>query len=304
LIIYYDESGNPLACRYISGSTDKLFYYVTNLQGDVTDIVDTSGNTVASYVYDAWGNATITVNQNNVAQINPIRYRGYYYDSESGLYYLISRYYDPVIGRFINGDSVVAEVAGSVHGFNLYAYCFNNPVNMEDSNGNWPRWLSGAVTFVAAVVMVAAVATGNLPVASAAAKVTISAGSEYIARTAHYNRNIFNNTNYTEKDLINQGYEKEPESSDKFHQNNQKNGERNRKYVIGDWFSSEVVYYSDGIINYTPEDEGTFNIYSGDNDFLNIVVHGLFDVVPYILWGNSDEDSTNIIDRITMIWKN
>ena len=174
---------------------------------------------------------------------------------------------------------------------------------MPDPSGNWPRWITAVVTVVAAAVTVVAVATGNLAVASVAAKVTMAAGATYIAQTAHYNRNALNNSNYTEQELIDRGYQKEPNSADKFHQNNQVDGQRNRKYVIGDWFSSEIVYYSDGTINSTPEDVGTFNVYSGDCPFLNIVVHGVFDVVPYMLWGNSDDDSTTIVDRFIVIWE-
>ena len=185
----------------------------------------------------------------------------------------------------------------------MFAYCNNNPVSMIDTNGDWPRWITAAVAVVAAVVTVAAAATGNLPVAAVTAKVSMAAGATYLLQSAHYSRNTYNNTNYSENELIEQGYQKEPASSDKFHQNNQYNNQRNRKYVIGDWFSSEVVYYSDGTINSTPEDEGTFNVYSGDCPFFNFVVHGTFDVVPYMLWGNSDEDSTTIVDRFMMIWE-
>ncbi len=74
---------------------------------------------------------------------NPFRYRGYYYDEESGLYYLNSRYYDPVTGRFINADGYVSGIGGDIQGYNLFAYCFNNPINLSDSNGNWPKWVSG-----------------------------------------------------------------------------------------------------------------------------------------------------------------
>ena len=95
---------------------------------------------------------------------------------------------------------------------------------------------------------------------------------------------------------------------DKFHQNNQVNKERNRKYVIpnektGGWFSSEVVFFSDSTINNTPEDTGTWNVYSGDNIILKVIVHGYFDVVPYMAWGNSYDDSTTIIDRFEVIFK-
>ena len=74
-------------------------YYVKNLQGDVMRIVDTSGTVVANYTYDVWGKVTAS---SSIGQTNPIRYRGYYYDTETGFYYLQSRYYDPTIKRFIN----------------------------------------------------------------------------------------------------------------------------------------------------------------------------------------------------------
>lgn len=124
-----------------------------------------------------------------------------------------------------------------------------------------------------------------------------------VCKAVHYGRNKLNNTDYTEQELIDQGLEAESSDSDKFHQNNQLNDERNRKYVIGEWFSSEVVYFADGTINTTPEDVGTFNVYSGDNPVLNILVHGIFDVVPYMIWGNNRNDSTTVIDRVIMIWE-
>ena len=74
------------------------------------------------------------------AQFNPFRYRGYYYDSDFGFYYLNSRYYDANTGRFINADGEMSDVGESVLGYNLFAYCFNNPVNMTDPDGNWPSW--------------------------------------------------------------------------------------------------------------------------------------------------------------------
>ena len=80
-----------------------------------------------------------------VGQANPFRYRGYYYDTETGYYYLNSRYYDPTTGRFLNADSVVSGTGESVQGYNLYAYCFNNPVNMSDLDGNWPFFVITAI---------------------------------------------------------------------------------------------------------------------------------------------------------------
>ena len=76
-----------------------------------------------------------------LAALNPIRYRGYYYDVETGLYYVSSRYYDPVTCRWINADGVIAGTSDSVQGYNQFAYCFNNPINMEDETGHWPKWM-------------------------------------------------------------------------------------------------------------------------------------------------------------------
>ncbi len=120
---------------------------------------------------------------------------------------------------------------------------------------------------------------------------------------AHYNRNVCN-TEYTLEELDKMNVDPVEDEDAKFHQNNTINDTPNEKYVVGDWFSSEVVYYSDGTVNDTPEDMGTFNVYSGNNEFLNVIVHGPFDVIPYMIWGNSPDDSTTIIDRIAMIWRN
>jgi len=128
----YDATGRPTAVS-LNGT---LYYYVTNLQGDITAIVDTTGATVVTYTYDAWGkNLAISGSMaSTLGQYNPLRYRGYVYDQETGLYYLQSRYYDPGIGRFINWDSWVATGQGLL-GNNMFAYCGNNPVMRVDPTG-------------------------------------------------------------------------------------------------------------------------------------------------------------------------
>ena len=90
-----------------------------------------------SYTYDAWGNSSVVVNENNVANINPFRYRGYYYDVESGLYYLMSRYYDPQIGRFISPDTQDYLDPDTIGGVDLYAYGLNNPIMYVDPTGHF-----------------------------------------------------------------------------------------------------------------------------------------------------------------------
>ena len=145
LLYMFDEAGTRYSFLY-NGST---YYYVFNGQGDVIGITDGYGNMLARYTYDAWGKPlTITDgagndvsgNASHIANVNPFRYRGYYYDKESGLYYVGSRYYDPQTGRFINADGYIADTNGNIHGSNLFAYCFNNPVNMSDETGAWPSW--------------------------------------------------------------------------------------------------------------------------------------------------------------------
>ena len=125
----YDENNQPLAMKY----NNTLYYYVLNAQGDVVRIVDSSRNTVASYTYDPWGK--IISSSGTLANVNPLRYRGYYYDSETGFYYLQSRYYDPEIGRFINADSYASTDATGLLSTNMFAYCENNPVMRVDPTG-------------------------------------------------------------------------------------------------------------------------------------------------------------------------
>ena len=138
LTFLYDESGNKFGFIY----NGAYYYYDINLQGDVVGIYNSNGVKVVTYEYDPWGVITNITDTSgiDIGTINPIRYRGYYYDNETGFYYLQSRYYDPGICRFISADSQIAGVGGNVLGYNQFAYCFNNPVNMSDDTGNWPKW--------------------------------------------------------------------------------------------------------------------------------------------------------------------
>ena len=158
---FYDESGRPFAMTYQrADDAPQTYYYVLNLQGDVVKLVDVSGAEVASYEYDAWGN--VLLQSGSMASTNPLRYRGYYRDSETGFYYLQSRYYDPANRRFINADRYV-NANGDLIGFNMYAYCSNNPVMFTDPSGeniwDWlkdkandvEKWLSDTFGFAAYV---------------------------------------------------------------------------------------------------------------------------------------------------------
>ncbi len=97
---YYDANGTRIAFKY----NGTMYYYVYNLQGDVTHIMKSDGSIVGTYEYDAWGKIINLSSLTTIAGVNPFRYRGYYYDNESGLYYINSRYYNPEWGRFLNAD--------------------------------------------------------------------------------------------------------------------------------------------------------------------------------------------------------
>lgn len=147
-VFLYDENGIVGTMFSKNGATATPYFYRRNLQGDVTAIYDREGNRVGEYAYDAFGNcSTIYGGANDVVKNNPIRYRGYYYDKDTGLYYLNARYYNPQWRRFISPDSTEYLNPESVNGLNLYAYCNNDPVNYADPNGNF------AISLVAGLVI-------------------------------------------------------------------------------------------------------------------------------------------------------
>ena len=141
-IFYYDFEG-VAAFKYTDkNNNDMLFFYQKDAQGNIIAIVDSTGSVVVQYWYDAWGNHKVVyengdeiTDQNNIGNLNPFRYRGYYYDTETGLYFLQTRYYDPEVGRFLNRDSVQYAAPETINGLNLYAYCLNNPVEYVDPDG-------------------------------------------------------------------------------------------------------------------------------------------------------------------------
>ena len=145
LVLYlYDADGSPIGMQYrnttyAEGVFD-TYWFEKNLQGDVVAVYNQAGTKLISYTYNAWGSSSATYyngGASTTAKYNPFRYRGYYLDSESGFYYLNSRYYDPSIGRFITADKLatVKATAFSVTDKNLYAYCDNNPVTRTDNGG-------------------------------------------------------------------------------------------------------------------------------------------------------------------------
>ena len=142
----YDSDGTRVGFTYNGAA----YYYMTNAQGDVTGIVDSSVNSVVEYSYDAWGKLLTTAGSmaETVGKVNPYLYRGYYYDSETGFYSLQSRYYDPETGRFINADDtdvLTASLDSPNWNKSLFAYCDNDPVNRKDEGGQLWNFIVGAV---------------------------------------------------------------------------------------------------------------------------------------------------------------
>ena len=238
LCVYlYDADGAPIGMQYrtesMSAGKFYTFWFERNLQGDIVAVYNEDGTKVCTYTYDAWGNVTLTwVNSlatNLYAVYNPFKYRGYYHDTETGFYYLQSRYYDPIVGRFINADG---QINNGILGLNAFNYCSNNPVMRIDSNGqgwwipvcaavgciiggaskivsnlitgqDWNTGLIGAAIGGAVYGGIAA-ATGNLVAAgfaSAAAESFVNEATSYIPRVSSWNgyeqkslnaENIFN----------------------------------------------------------------------------------------------------------------
>lgn len=131
LEFFYDMTG--LSSFKYNGAT---YYYRKDMMGNIIAILDSSGEIVVEYSYDAWGNHKIKAYNQTVANANPFRYRSYFYDTDTGLYYLKTRYYDPEVGRFLNMDAVDYADPETLGGLNLYSYCNNNPVMYVDPTGH------------------------------------------------------------------------------------------------------------------------------------------------------------------------
>ena len=161
---FYDGFGHLSTIYYTFGGSRAIYHVTTNMQGDVNAIYNSSGTLVARYEYDAWGNTLSVTDASgnpitawyNIANANPIRYRGYYYDKDLDLYYLQSRYFDSNTGRFLNADKFVTTGQG-VLSYNMFAYCLNNPVNFSDSTGHWRERIEKIIGFIKFVIFVAMV---------------------------------------------------------------------------------------------------------------------------------------------------
>ena len=154
---------------YKHGQTTELYYYVLNAQGDVIALLNANGALVASYNYGAWGNYSVhdkdgkkNTSTSFIGHINPLRYRGYYYDRETRLYYLQSRYYDFANCRFINADTFATTDANGFLSANMFAYCENNPIMRTDETGE----LTASIVGMAVGAGVGALVSGLAQIAS------------------------------------------------------------------------------------------------------------------------------------------
>ena len=139
LHFFYDSNGEVIGFRYNGND----YFYVKNAMSDIIAITDSNKNIVAEYRYDPWGKVLNEDNLTAIGNLNPFRYRSYYYDSDIKMYYLQSRYYDADVGRFINCDDVnYIGVTESEVSYNPFAYCENNSVCGQDPEGNYSSKLA------------------------------------------------------------------------------------------------------------------------------------------------------------------
>ena len=146
---FYDNEKRPTMVEF----NGTLYSYIHNLQGDIVGILDSAGNLVVEYKYDAWGKPvavrTLTTAYAALAELNPFRYRGYVYDEETELYYLRSRYYSPNCDRFINVDSYTGKL-GQSYAHNLSAYSYNSPIAFIDKDG-YSATTAGAIGVIGSI---------------------------------------------------------------------------------------------------------------------------------------------------------
>ena len=194
LIYYvYDETGLPIGLKYRTSAYEAgvfdCFFFEKNLQGDIIGVYNSTGKRIGTYTYDAWGNFNYSFASGNTAlenrivfRLNPFRYRGYYYDVETGYYYLQSRYYNPEWGRFLNADGYVSTGAGML-GYNMFVYANNNPVMFVDPTGEaWWHWALAAAVVVACAA--ATVATCGMSLGGAAMAISMVASGSAALTTA------------------------------------------------------------------------------------------------------------------------
>ena len=221
--IIYEKRGNQII-YYLYDLTgliglsynNNIYYYKKNLLGDIIGILDVNYQPVVEYKYDSWGeilkisdsNGNEITDNHHIGIINPFRYRGYYYDNETNLYYLNKRYYNPTFRRFLNPDGILGADIDTLN-YNLYIYVGNNPINYYDKNGNFALAIGlsalgalGAAFLKAAAATTAILATAALTqsLANAASRSTTSKKKSNTTKKKNNNNSVNNHNVYVLRD--------------------------------------------------------------------------------------------------------
>ena len=259
---HYSSGGELIGYTYKTADAETECILVKNQQGDVERVISADGTVLASYTYDAWGN-TLTA-EGSIAAANPIRYRGYYFDTETSLYYLQSRYYDPAVGRFINADdSSYLGADGTDNSYNLFVYCSNNPVMRIDITGyKTQKWeeqaLLGAAVLMLGLAILFAAPTGGASLAlgalalSSSAMVTVG-GAIAITGTVMVGDALIQSNAYYARQSRKSGKERSSDKPSWVHRedvdlniSSQKNATEilNNKYGKGKWGKGSATEYN------------------------------------------------------------
>ena len=246
----YDANGILYNVRYTltDGGTEYSYYYTHNSRGDIVGIYNGAGELKAHYEYDAWGNViSITdnngnaiTNPNHIGNLNPFRYRGYYYDTESGFYYLMSRYYDPVTHRFINADGYF-QSGGNILDTNMHSYCGNNPIMFADPTGLCyePQYTS-AGTYIGKYWVIKTAVPGVPGFCNSCKSNGPNSGNKYYVESNKYyvessknNKNTKGDSNWTPRKDSKKGSENRQKSGDRERNVAHPNGEEHSRVPKG-----------------------------------------------------------------------
>ena len=239
----YDANGILYNVRYTltDGGTEYSYYYTHNSRGDIVGIYNGAGELKAHYEYDAWGNViSITdnngnaiTNPNHIGNLNPFRYRGYYYDTESGFYYLMSRYYDPVTHRFINADGYF-QSGGNILDANVHSYCGNNPIMFADPTGLCyePQYTS-AGTYIGKYWVIKTAVPGVPGFCNSCKSNGSNSGNKYYVESSKNNKNTKGDSNWTTRKDSKKGSENRQKSGDRERNVAHPNGEEHSRVPKG-----------------------------------------------------------------------
>lgn len=279
-----------------------VYAYLRDLQGNVVGLLDAAGEPVVEYAYDAWGVPLAVTGPlaDTLGQLNPLRYRGYVYDPETGLYYLDSRYYDPELGRFLSADGGVAAPGGALLGGNLFAYGLNDPVNTRDPEGSWPRWITAGFAALSAAL---ALRQQSMQ----AALTALAATAVYRLQVVHFDvREALNiDIPLTREEAIAAGWlgpDTDPVGpSALLHQFTSTVFGENVKYVSPDG-CREAIYDAWGKLIADVRDIGTYN-FSPSGTLWGDIRHFFVDMLPWMIFGNGDKDPGPLLDGLLRLFK-